>query len=703
MGVRRLVAVSGLVLGLLAFSPGDALAVTPPLTYGIACQVAGGNCTPPLVYHGGKVQHHPRIYLIFWGQGWKTDPNTSTIVSAVQAMFLELPNTALNHILIQYNDSTGDYVHSDVYVSGTWIDTSTSLSGGISSASAVAEVQSALQTNGWTYDADTQFMIFPQNGAHGDPFPLSGNECGHHEMDALTRASSVVIDFIDYPDNSFCNSNGLGIPGQFTQGALHEYAEAATNPQLGSLNTGSGWYTNEPSGTWNLQEIGDLCNNVSDASNAIMGPYRVWPAMNTGPGQPGYIDTAMSGVQALYSNAAGSCTYWQGEDGFVPSGLPVHTVFPPMQAVYDAHAWGVGNTPFLPSLGYPVEEDHTVTGGFRQGFSNGAMYSYSGGTYELEGPIWGHYGALGDTASFLGWPASSQQYTPGAGGVENTFQNNACGSGSAILLANGSSSAYEMHGCIYRDYLGKYGGPQGRFGFPTSDEQPTTSGDGRMNYMSGTSCGSAHGSALYWNGVTFGVGGCFFQAYKAQVPPETASALGYPASDEYNPTPSTVEQDFQRGYMLYDSAGVHVVLTGAKFAPTVTVLGSNTSTCPGNQQYFTATDHSGVAIDWTYANGSNQCVQVAYAPEMTTSNCTFSFYVPNGHATGVIYFRVGFLLNGNPHFTTYSLDENPVQGYQQLFNRANVFSVTFGDNNGQNYPTQLGWASGVDHGLLQTC
>jgi hypothetical protein len=32
-----------------------------------------------------------------------------------------------------------------------------------------------------------------------------------------------------------------------------------------------------------------------------------------------------------------------------------------------------------------------------------------------------------------------------------------------------------------------------------------------------------------------------------------------------------------------------------------------------------------------------------------------------------------------------------------------VFSVAFGDNNGQSYPTQLGWGSGVDYGLLQAC
>lgn len=69
----------------------------------------------------------------------------------------------------------------------------------------------------------------------------------------------------------------------------------------------------------------------------------------------------------------------------------------------------------------------------------------------------------------------------------------------------------------------------------------------------------------------------------------------------------------------------------------------------------------------------------------------------------MINFKVGFLINGLPHYLAYSLNENPVSGYQQVFSLGNVFSVTFGDNNGQSYPTQLGWASGADHGLLQTC
>ena len=158
------------------------------------------------------------------------------------------------------------------------------------------------------------------------------------------------------------------------------------------------------------------------------------------------------------------------------------------------------------------------------------------------------------------------------------------------------------------------------------------------------------------------------------------------------------------GTAARDWPGLNVITgNGDLFPPAVTVLGSNTKTCPGSQQYFSTTDNSGVPIDWTYANGANQCVQVSYTPIYTPSSCTFSFYVPNKDATGYVDFRVGYTVNGNPHFTTYQLNENPVSGFTQVFTLSNVFSVTFGDNDGQSNPTQIGWGANIAASLRQNC
>ncbi len=121
-----------------------------------------------------------------------------------------------------------------------------------------------------------------------------------------------------------------------------------------------------------------------------------------------------------------------------------------------------------------------------------------------------------------------------------------------------------MHGCIYNDYLHKsgFGGPAGQFGYPVSNEQETTTNDGRVNYMSGSPCGSnpePH-SALYFNGATWGVKGCIFAKYRAIG--ETGSFLGYPMSLEYS-TSQGIRQDFQYGYMLWANG----VATPVRTAP----------------------------------------------------------------------------------------------------------------------------------------
>jgi streptogrisin D len=157
------------------------------------------------------------------------------------------------------------------------------------------------------------------------------------------------------------------------------------------------------------------------------------------------------------------------------------------------------------------------------------------------------------------------------------------------------------------------------------------------------------------------------------------------------------------GTATQDWSGLNTLTaSGDLFPPAVTVLHNNTTSCPGTQQYFSTHDGNGVPIDWTYANGSYQCVQVSYTPTYTSASCSFDFYVPNADATGNVDFKVAYTVNGNPHSATYVLNENPVSGFTHVFTLANVVSVTFGDNDGQK-GTQIGWGSNVAASLRQTC
>lgn len=688
----------------------------PPVDHNTSCGT-GVTCTPPLIYHGGAsctncVQHNPRIYLIFWGSQWTKYP---AVASAIIASVGSFGGTALNNVLTQYGDAAGN-INNDVRLVDSAIvsDFDPPTGGVVDGSNAPAVIKDALSQYAtaqpghpvWTNSDDTQFMIVLQPDTYAVPY--GGNQsCGFHAYD---KPDNFVYSFIDYPGNvgSAPVCNGVA-PDEMTWTAFHEYAEAATNRDASGSTLGDGWRTDEapPFGAVNSNEVADLCVNT----NAY---YQVWPSVwpETNSNDPsiiypganlGYRQDATGYIQALWSNEANGCVYQRGEDGFVPKGYAPHTVSAPMQFVYDGYAWNNG-VPSVPGWGFPTSEQTPITGGLMQNFSNGAMYyqASTGLTYEITDPMATAYANFGGPSSFLGWP-TSDLFTAASGIEEQTFAGSGCGAtGSAIIYDPGVTQPEEMHGCIYNAYVMNYGGLNGEFGAPMTGEMETPSNDGRMNRMSGTTCGSKSGSALYFDGTTtYPVKGCFYQTYLGLG--ETNSLLGYPTGTEYS-TSAGVRQNFQRGSMLFTSSGVQVSYNANYYAANVTVLANNTTACPGSSQYFSTTDGNKEPIEWTYANGSQQCINVAWAINSPATSCHYDFYVPDGHATGTIVFTVGALTSaGNPHTYTVQLNENPVSGWQSLTDNTNVYSIRFGDNNGQSYPTELGWGSAQKDGIRQIC
>lgn len=143
--------------------------------------------------------------------------------------------------------------------------------------------------------------------------------------------------------------------------------------------------------------------------------------------------------------------------------------------------------------------------------------------------------------------------------------------------------------------------------------------------------------------------------------------------------------------------------------PSVQTLERNDANCPGNDQYFPATDGYGKPIQWTYSNGSHACIKVSYSTPfpITLGDCEYWFYAPAGHATGTIYF--GYWVGGAKHI--FALNENPVEGWRPLFTdfQNGVFGVNqqptrieFQDNNGQT-GNQIAWGANNQYGIIQTC
>lgn len=192
--------------------------------------------------------------------------------------------------------------------------------------------------------------------------------------------------------------------------------------------------------------------------------------------------------------------------------------------------------------------------------SVGAIYADVPTVFDVSGgpqfyTKWTQYNGV---AGMLGQPTDDPPAGPATAAVQ-TFAGQDCGSGSAIVWSS-SSGTHEMHGCIYNSFVHTFGGPGGTYGFPTTDEEATDGATGRVNHMTGTACGSGHGSGLFFGAATgtWPVHGCIYQRYE-QIG-EDSSGLGLPTTDEYSVS-GGVEQNFSNGN-IRDIGGAITVTIG---------------------------------------------------------------------------------------------------------------------------------------------
>jgi hypothetical protein len=117
--------------------------------------------------------------------------------------------------------------------------------------------------------------------------------------------------------------------------------------------------------------------------------------------------------------------------------------------------------------------------------------------------------------------------------------------------------------------------------------------------------------------------------------------------------------------------------------------------CGPSPQYYNFVDDSGAPSYYTFANGSQACVSVdwSFQPLATDQWCAIYFYVPYDNATADLPLGL-FDVYGNKSY--YYLDESNTSNLQAIFvKRKGVIDpidhVQFSDNNGQQYPTMIGW------------
>lgn len=211
-------------------------------------------CAPPLTFHGGAVQHAPRVYVVFWGPKWT---GLTGLQDAVTGMFGALSGSAFQQVLSQYYDTTGT-VTAGMTFAGAWVDP-VAPPPVVDQTMLVNEAVRARAQNTarhWSTSDDTQWMVFTQPGtANSNKGDFA--HCGFHNYGKDNTGRTWVFGVVDYPgptpahDFSNCTQSLGPVGTELALVAAHEYAEAATDP------LGHGWFDDAG------EEIADLCARLA--------------------------------------------------------------------------------------------------------------------------------------------------------------------------------------------------------------------------------------------------------------------------------------------------------------------------------------------------------------------------------------------------------------------------------------------------------
>jgi hypothetical protein len=270
------------------------------------------NC--PVTYHGGPVQHTPKVYVVFWGSKWNT-AGAASAMNYLTGFYTGLGEPTngdfWSGIATQYGDASGTPTLNTSLLGGTWVDTSlpaNSATNGITTDELATEAVNAANHFAIADPTQADIVIASQQGTcfapldSSDPTSVFVGNCGalpttlgsqfcafHATQPVTAGGSSSYLPVTDLPyqpdaqlyctfDSPRTVNDGFSIAGG------HEVMEVVTDPNLTSLSTLAWDDLNDPSGG----EIGDKC--------AFVPPGPV-VTLNGSPYQ----------TQRIWSNAANGC------------------------------------------------------------------------------------------------------------------------------------------------------------------------------------------------------------------------------------------------------------------------------------------------------------------------------------------------------------------------------------------------------------
>ena len=221
--------------------PPDAIRIVPLHGVTVAERVAAA-APPKFTYRKGPLIGAAQVFTIFWGDGWKSKPQ-SDLIAQVNAFFDVVLTSALVDQLAEYNAGGVKIVHGRR--TGT-----VSIAGKLATSITDAAIQTFLKQQiaagkAPKTSANTLYFIYLPPGVRvvmGGAASCT-SFCGYHS--AIGRTTFYAV--MPYPGCSGC-LGGLTAIHALTSTSSHELCEAITDPV-----PGEGWY-DDANG-----EIGDVC------------------------------------------------------------------------------------------------------------------------------------------------------------------------------------------------------------------------------------------------------------------------------------------------------------------------------------------------------------------------------------------------------------------------------------------------------------
>ncbi|HKT02372.1 MAG TPA: hypothetical protein VJT31_22815 [Rugosimonospora sp.] len=195
-----------------------------PFRTGAAAQAAAGDLT----YHGGYIQDHVAVYLVFWGSQWTSD--TTGVQTYVTNFFTGLGTTAdaWSRVTSQYTGTGGAPTFTGPVLQGGWVDGASAAPADATAADIATEAERAAAHFGVAAGHNLSVIVLSPQGTHPDGFPNSG-WCAWHS------SSPAGVPYTNLPyvldAGASCGENSVGgLLDGFSVVGGHEYAETVTDP-----------------------------------------------------------------------------------------------------------------------------------------------------------------------------------------------------------------------------------------------------------------------------------------------------------------------------------------------------------------------------------------------------------------------------------------------------------------------------------------